>query len=57
MAALTYILNHPPAKAFGFSVPEPELLRLSRLTEEFMLYHLELKASALEMWKTVYEQG
>ena len=55
MAAMTHILNHPPAKAFGFTVPRQELVRLSRLTEAFMLYHLEVKASALELWKTVYE--
>ncbi|MBQ8893558.1 MAG: DNA repair protein RecO [Clostridia bacterium] len=54
-AALTHILNHPPAKAFGFQIPRPELLRLSRLSEEFLLYHLEIRASALEMWKTVHE--
>lgn len=57
VAALTYILNQPPAKAFNFTVPKPELLRLSHLTEEFTLYHLELRASALEMWKTVYEDN
>ena len=55
LAALTHILNNLPAKAFGFTVPKAELLRLSHLTEEFTLYHLELRASALEMWKTVYE--
>ncbi len=55
LAALTHILNNPPAKAFGFTIPKAELFRLSRLAEEFMLYHLELKASALELWKTVHE--
>ena len=54
-AAMTHILNQPPAKAYGFSVPAEELSRLGRLTEAFTLYHLELRASALEMWKTVYE--
>lgn len=54
-AALSFILNHPPAKAFGFQLPHSELVRLSVLTEEFMMYHLELYASALEMWKTVHE--
>lgn len=53
--ALAYILNHPPARAFSFSVPQPELVRLSRLTEEYLLYHLEIKAPALEMWKTICE--
>jgi len=55
MAALTHILNNIPAKAFGFTVPKQELVRLSKLTEAFMLYHLEVKASALDLWKTVYE--
>lgn len=57
MAALTHILNQPPAKAFGFQLPKGELLRLSHLCEEFLLYHLELRASALEMWKTVHEDN
>lgn len=55
MAALTHILNNIPAKSFGFTVPKQELVRLSKLTEAFMLYHLEVKASALDLWKTVYE--
>lgn len=54
MAAVTHILNNPTVKAFGFTVPEVELTRLSQLSEAFLLYHLELRASALEMWKTVY---
>ena len=48
-------MNNIPAKAFGFTVPKQELVRLSKLTEAFMLYHLEVKASALDLWKTVYE--
>ncbi|MBQ7936199.1 MAG: DNA repair protein RecO [Clostridia bacterium] len=55
-AAMTHILNNPPAKAFSFQIPKEELVRLSRLAEAFALYHLELKAPALEMWKTVYEE-
>lgn len=55
VAALTHILNQEPKKAYGFSIPQEELVRLSRLTEAFMLYHLELQASALELWKTVFE--
>lgn len=55
-AAMTYILNNNPAKAFSFTVPNEELERLSRISEAFILYHLELKAPALEMWKTVYEE-
>jgi hypothetical protein len=54
MAAVTHILNSPTVKSFGFTVPEVELTRLSQLSEAFLLYHLELRASALEMWKTVY---
>ena len=55
-AAIAYILNNEPAKAFSFTVPKEELARLSRISEAFTLYHLELKAPALEMWKTVYEE-
>ena len=55
LAAMTHILNHPPAKAYGFSIPAEERSRLGHLTEAFALYHLEIRASALEMWKTVYE--
>ena len=55
VAALTHILNRPPAKAFGFRIPQADLLCLSRLCEEFLLYHLEIRASALDMWKTVHE--
>ena len=55
LAAMTHILNHPPAKAFGFAIPRAELIRLSTLTESFMFYHLEVKPSALDLWKTVYE--
>ena len=44
-----------PALAISWIVPAEELSRLGRLTEAFTLYHLELRASALEMWKTVYE--
>ena len=51
VAALTHILNHTPQKAYGFSIPEGELLGLSKLTEAFLFYHLELRSSALEMWK------
>ena len=54
-AALAHILNNPPAKAFSFTVPKEDLMRLSKLSESFCQYHLELKASALEMWKTVFE--
>lgn len=55
-AAMTYILNQNPAKAFSFTVPKEELVRLSHLSEAFAQYHLELRAPALEMWKTVYEE-
>ncbi len=54
-AALTYILNQPPSKAFGFSMPQREIKLLAQLAESFTFYHLEVKASALEMWKTVYK--
>jgi len=55
-AALTHILNNPPAKAFSFTVPKEELTRLSHLAEAFVLYHLEIKAPALDMWKVVAEE-
>ncbi len=51
LAALTHILNNAPAKAYSFSIPDGELLGLSKLTEAFLFYHLELRSSALEMWK------
>lgn len=54
-AALAHILNNSPAKAFSFTAPKEDLVRLSKLSEAFVLYHLELKAPALEMWKTVFE--
>ncbi len=56
VAALAHILNNPAAKAFSFTVPNEDLVRLSRLSESFVLYHLELKAPALEMWKTMIEE-
>ncbi len=55
MAAIAFILNKEPAKAFGFHLPTEELIRLNHLTEAFLMYHLELNASALEMWKSIYE--
>ncbi len=55
LAAIVHILNHPPAKAFGFSIPTGDLRLLSALSEQFLQYHLELRASALDLWKTVYE--
>lgn len=55
LAALTHILNKPAAKAYGFAVPKEELQRLSVLAERFSEYHLELRSSALEMWKDLYE--
>ncbi len=55
LAALAYILNKEPSKAFSFSLPKEELLRLTDLTERFLMYHLELNASALDMWKSIYE--
>lgn len=51
LAAMTHILNNAPQKAYGFSIPDGELLSLSKLTEAFLFYHLELRSSALEMWK------
>jgi DNA repair protein RecO len=51
LAAITHILNQPPAKAYSFSIPEGEQVGLSKLTEAFLFYHLELRSSALEMWK------
>ncbi len=51
LAAITHILNNAPAKAYGFTIPDGELLGLSKLTEAFLFYHLELRSSALEMWK------
>ncbi len=55
-AALVHILNNLPAKAFSFTVPTQELVRLSKLSEAFVQYHLDLHAPALDMWKTVSEQ-
>ncbi len=55
VAAIAHILNNPPAKAFSFTVPKAELVRLSAVSEAFMLYHLELRSSALDLWKTVHE--
>ncbi len=55
LTAVAYILNHPMQKAFGFSVPETDFRVLSTLCEQFVQYHLELKATALELWKTLYE--
>lgn len=55
VAALTHILNHPPAKAYSFSIPQEEQVLLSKLTEAYLLYQLELRPSALEMFKTMYE--
>lgn len=54
LAALTHILNKAPAKAYGFSIPREELKRLCVLAERFSEYHLELRASALQMWKDIY---
>lgn len=51
VAALAHILNHQPAKAYSFNIPDGELVLLSKLTEAFLFYHLELRSSALEMWK------
>ncbi|MBQ7034306.1 MAG: DNA repair protein RecO [Clostridia bacterium] len=55
VAAMAHILNHPAAKAYSFSIPHEEQVLLSKLTEAFLLYHLDFKSSALEMWKTIYE--
>lgn len=55
LAAVAYILNKESSKAFSFSLPKEELIRLNNLTERFLMYHLELNASALEMWKSIYE--
>ncbi len=55
LAAIAFVLNKEPAKAFGFTLPQEELIRLNALTEAFLMYHLELNASALEMWKSIYE--
>ena len=53
VAAIAHILNNQPAKAYSFYVPEGELILLSKLTEAFLFYHLELRSSALEMWKEI----
>ena len=55
IAAMAHILNNAPQKAYGFRIPQEDLVTLSKLTEAFALYQLDFKASALEMWKTVYE--
>ena len=56
LAALTHILNKPASKAYGFAVPKEELRRLAVLAERFSEYHLELRSSALSMWKDVYDE-
>jgi DNA repair protein RecO len=55
IAAMAHILNHSPQKAYGFRIPGEDMVNLSKLTEAFALYQLDFKASALDMWKTVYE--
>lgn len=56
LAAVAHILNKSPQKAYGFTIPKEELLGLSLLAERFSEYHLELRASALQMWKDIYHE-
>ena len=56
MTAVSFILARPSAKAFSFTLGKEETERLSRLSEKYILYHMEYRPSALDLWKTVEDE-
>jgi len=51
--AVSYILNCPPDKIFSFTMDEEELLHLTKLSEEHLVYRLEKKPKTLDFYHEV----
>ena len=53
LQALRYILKSNPKKLFSFDVSAEEAVRISRITEEYLLKKTERNYGALQYWKKV----
>lgn len=51
--AISYIISCPPDKIYGFTMPDEELIDLSKLCEEHLIYQLEKKPKTLDFYKEV----
>ncbi len=51
--AISYIINCPSDKIYGFTMPEEEFDNLSKLCEEHLIYQLEKKPKTLDFYKEV----
>ena len=51
--AISYIINCPSDKIYGFTIADDELARLAKLSEEHLIYRLEKKPKTLEFYHEV----
>ncbi|MBE6679358.1 MAG: DNA repair protein RecO [Ruminococcaceae bacterium] len=51
--AISYIINCPADKIYGFTMPDEELVELYKLCEEHLIYQLEKKPKTLDFYKDV----
>lgn len=57
LAALRYILDEPLERIFSFSLPEAELQALGKVSEKYLLYHIERSFPSLDYYKQITNQA
>ncbi len=51
--AIGYILEQPPSKAFSFKMGEASMKELSKISEEYLQYHVAQRFSALDLYRVL----